>query len=570
MPLSPRRTLAPMNTRREFLARSAAGLVAASATARADQMRDPRPNVVIIVSDDHGYGDFSCFGNPILKTPNFDKLHDESLRLRRFYVCPVCAPTRANLFTGRYAYRSGVVDTYVGRAMMDPAEHTLAESLQDAGYATGLFGKWHLGDSYPLRPMDRGFDESLMLKGGGLCQPSDPRVTSYFDPILWRNGEEVHTKGYCTDVITDAAINFIRTHANRPFFTALTTNAPHNPLDVDDRYAAPYRAQGVGENDARVYGMIANLDENLGRLLATLDEIGQRDNTIVIFFTDNGAAFTQDGPRYNAGLRNQKGSVYEGGVRVPCFIRWPKALAPADRHDLAAAIDLMPTLLDACRASAPRHVRFDGKNLLPALRGDAPWPQRTYFTQWHRGDVPERGKNACAIAQRYKLVESRELYDLEQDRAEAKDIAAEHPDLVAALRAEYDAWFDDVCATRSFAPVPITVGSRHENPTWLTAQDMRGVNGWGPGDLGAWHLDVARSGRYTVALHWLGGTPSAGTRAQISVGERDYSTPADAPTDCLRFEGIKLPNGRTTLAAALLGADGKRRRPDWVLVTRER
>lgn len=555
-----------MQTRREFLL-SAAALGAAGVPVRAETPAARKPNVVIIVSDDHGYGDFGCYGNPVLKTPHLDQLHEESVRLARFYVCPVCAPTRAALITGRYAYRSGVVDTFVGRAMMDPREVTLADSLRRAGYATGIFGKWHLGDSYPLRPVDRGFDESLVLKGGGLMQPSDPRVTSYFDPILWRNGEEVQTKGYCTDVITDAAIAFARAHHAQPFFTVITTNAPHVPLEVEEKYAAPYRAQGVPEDDARFYGMVANLDENVGRYLGELDRLGLREDTLVIFFTDNGAQYNRSGPRFSAGQRDQKGSVYEGGIHVPCFMRWPRGLRGGiDRKDLAAVIDIFPTILAACGAPAPEGVRLDGVNLLDTLREGAPVPARSYFTQWHRGDVPETNRNAAVVTQQYKLVNGKELYDLEHDPAEAHDIAAEHPDIVSRLRAEYEAWFKDVCATRGFAPVPITVGDPHESTTWLTAQDMRGTDNWRPGDLGVWHLDAARAGDYTFEVHWLQkASPEQGT-VQLGCGDHTLEAPLAPGQSSLALGPLSLPAGPTQLTCAL----ANKFRPDWILVRRSR
>lgn len=559
-----------MTTRREFLATSAtlaAGLATGCATRRAADGVGA-PNIVVIMSDDHGYGDLGCHGHPVLKTPHLDRLHNEALRLTRFYTYPVCSPTRASLMTGRYAYRTGVVDTYVGRAMMDPREITVAEALRQAGYATGIFGKWHLGDSYPLRPMDRGFDASLVHKGGGLCQPSDPRVTSYFDPILWRNGEEAHTKGYCTDIITDAAIEFIRAQARQPFFTVITTNAPHVPLDVDDRYAAPYRSAGVPDDDAKTYGMIANLDENVGRFLAELDVLRLRENTIVIFFTDNGPAFNKTGPRFNASLRGGKGTVYEGGVRVPCFVRWPKAFpSPGNISVPTSVVDLMPTLLAAAGVRAPQGAALDGVDLLPALRDGATLPDRTLFTQWHRGDAPVAHRNAAVVTARYKLVDGRELYDLETDPAEANDLAATHPDIVRDLRARYDAWFADVCATRGFDAVPITIGSPRESVTWLTAQDMRGVSGWGPGDVGAWELDAARAGSYSFELNWLPVNPPGAGICELQCGAEVAKATLSPGESNLTLGPIPLPKGPVRLSAVLNTEKGPRR-AEWILVRR--
>lgn len=549
-----------MQTRREFLATTAAfAALGAAPAAHADD----RPNVVIILSDDQGYGDLGCLGNPVLKTPHLDVLHAESVRLTRYYVCPVCAPTRASLMTGRYSYRTGVVDTFVGRAMMDPREATVAEMFRAAGYGTGIFGKWHLGDSYPLRPVDRGFEDSLVLKGGGLVQPSDPRLKSYFDPILWRNGVETPTQGYCTDVITDAAIDFVRARKGQPFFTVLATNAPHTPLDVAKKYVAPYHGQ-VPEDDAKFYGMISNLDENVGRFLGELDALGLRENTIVIFFTDNGTQFAKT-PRFNAGLRGQKGTVYEGGVRVPCFVRWPKYLkGGTDCDGLASVIDLAPTLLAACGVAAKEGVAFDGVNLLPVLQGTAPSPKRAIFTQWHRGDAPEAYRNAAVIMQQFKLVDGKELYDLHADRAEEKDLAAAQADVAADLRAQYDAWFKDVCATRGFAPVPITIGDPHESPTWLTAQDMREVSGWGAGDVGAWELAAAQPGDYMFELNWLPENRPGESVCNFTLGSLSRTTSMAANAAALQLGPFPLAEGRTRLQTWMDTTAGKRR-PDWVL-----
>jgi len=559
-----------MQTRREFLRHSFAPLAAApllSTPAIATPTRPP--NVIVILTDDQGYGDLGCHGNPHLKTPNLDRLHAESTRLTRFYTYPVCAPTRASLMTGRYSYRTGVVDTYVGRACMDPSERTLAESLRGAGYATGLFGKWHLGDTYPLRPMDRGFDTTLMHKGGGLRQESDPRVKSYYDSILWRNGEEFQAKGYCTDVFTDAAIAFMNEHREKPFFAYLATNAPHDPLEIDDAAVAPYLAAGLPEDTAKTYGMIANLDANVGRLLAEVDRLGLREDTIVIFFTDNGAATHRREDRFNAGLRGSKSTVYEGGVRVPCFVRWPGVLAAGQDVDrLASVIDLMPTLVAACGATPPQGVALDGVNLLPMLREGAAWPDRAVFTQWHRGDVPEADRNAAVITQQYKLVDGVELYDLVADPAEANDVAAKHPEEARKLRAAYEAWFKDVCSTRGFAPVPVVVGSPHESPTWLTGQDMHGVDGWGPKDLGFWALLVDTAGDYRISMQWPEGTVPGAGHCTVQIGNAKLEAELAEGALAVELPTVALTKGPVRLDAKLETKDGARR-PSWLLVARK-
>lgn len=350
-------------------------------------------------------------------SPNLDRLARDGARVDRFYVAPVCSPTRASLLTGRYHYRTGVVDTYLGRSLMHADEVTVAEMLSAAGYRTGIFGKWHLGDNYPLRAMDQGFHETLTLNGGGIGQPSDPPGgESYFDPMLRQNGRWVKTAGYVSDVITDAAIEFIDRHRARPFFAYLSFKAPHTPLQAPPRLYDKYRAMDLAldpprqpghpvqkfdaDTTAKIYAMVENIDENVGRVLTKLDELKLAENTLVIFLTDNGP----QQPRYNAGMLRLKGTVHEGGIRVPFFVRWP-GRAPAGRlvnNRIAAHIDVTPTILEACGVTRPVRVRFDGVSLVPLL-GDAStgWPARTLFFQWHRGDVPEEGRAFAVRSERY-------------------------------------------------------------------------------------------------------------------------------------------------------------------------
>src|SRR5262245_8286221 len=280
-----------------------------------------QPNIIVVIADDMGHGDLGCHGNPKIRTPHLDRFAGQSVKLHSFRVSPVCSPTRASLMTGRYNYRTGVVDTFIGRSMMRSSEVTLAEMLTAAGYRTGIFGKWHLGDNYPMRPQDQGFGECLVHRGGGIGQPSDPPGgESYFDPILSHNGKLVKTKGYCSDVYTDAALRFMDEVSDKPFFCYLAFNCPHDPLQVADELVEPYRKMNLAhdqfprvghplpgkadqEKIARVYAMVGNIDDNVGRLLKRVD-----DNTIVVFLTDNGPASV----RYNSGMRMRKGSVYDG------------------------------------------------------------------------------------------------------------------------------------------------------------------------------------------------------------------------------------------------------------------
>jgi len=513
--------------RRGVRVAAALALLFGGTMAKADPPK--RPNVLVIMTDDQGHGDLGLHGNPKIRTPNLDRLGRESTRFERFYVSPVCTPTRACLMTGRYNYRTRAIDTAFGRAMMDPAETTLAEMLAPAGYRTAIFGKWHLGDNYPMRPIDQGFEEALVHRGGGLGQAADvPGGGSYFNPILQHNGRPERTQGYCSDVYTNAAIDYLSRSDSRPFFVYLAFNCPHSPLEVAEKDYQPYTQMDLSEDQfpkkghplprgaskettARVYGMVTNIDDNLGRLFAHLDEQKLTENTIVVFLTDNGPAEV----RYNSGMLDRKTSVHEGGIRVPCFVRWPGHFAAGRVIDrIAAHIDLTPTLLDACGVKGPEGVSFDGRSLLPLLEGKADaWPDRTLFAQWHRGDVPELYRAFAARSQRYKLVRPEtakgpvdrtlELYDMEADPLEMKNIAAEHPDVVSRMKAEYEAWFKDVSATRGYDPPRIVLGSEHENPSILTRQDWRGPqSNWGSTGFGHWEVRVERPGRYEVTLQF--------------------------------------------------------------------
>ncbi len=487
------------------------------------------PNVLIVITDDQGFGDLGAHGNPVLKTPQLDAFAKESAWLKNFYVSPVCSPTRSSLLTGQYNYRTGVVDTFIGRSLMRPDVKTLPEYLAASGYRTGLFGKWHLGDNYPLRPEDRGFQETLWSQGGGLAQPSDhpdmdPK-TAYFNPILKQNGKEVKTKGYCTDVFTDAALKFISAESKKPFFAYVAYNAPHAPYQVPEEFAAKYAKLDLSADAfpktgqpwagpklntteiANAYGMIENIDVNFGRLMKALEDRKLAENTIVIFLTDNGPG----GVRWNAGLRNRKATVYEGGIRVPCYVRWPaqvKAGRVVGRP--LAHIDLTPTLLAACGVAG--NATFDGDSFLAQLQRNAAWGHRTLFFQWHRGDVPEKYRAFAARGAGYKLVQANgtapgakwepkyELFDLETDPFEEKDIAADKPKEVAKLKKEDEAWFADV-TKKGFAPPPIAIGSEKENPVRLSRQDRREpTTGWGE-HMGFWAVKIEREGRYKVTVY---------------------------------------------------------------------
>jgi len=341
----------------------------------------------------------------------------QGVQFSQFHVNPVCSPTRASVMTGRYYYRTGVTDTFLGRSMMHNDETTLAELLKGAGYKTGLFGKWHLGDCYPLRSIDQGFEESLNCTGGGLTQPSDPPGNTYFDPMLRHNGQWVKKQGYCTDIFMNAAMEFIETNREQPWFTYIATNAPHDPLQVDEKYAAPFRQKGCNDRDAKTYGMVKNIDDNLGKLLAKVKQLGLEQDTMVMFMTDNGP----QADRYNAGMRGRKGTVYQGGIRVPFFFKWPGvARAGMTVPQVAAHIDILPTVLEGCGVALPRDLKIDGRSVLPLIQGKRmAWQERTLFFQWHRGERPNAFQAAAARNNRYKLVDGKELYDRQTRRRRA-------------------------------------------------------------------------------------------------------------------------------------------------------
>jgi arylsulfatase/arylsulfatase A len=565
--------------------------LAAGYIAAADAQDAKRPNIILIMTDDQGYGDLGRQGNPIIRTPNIDAMAHCSAVLPNFYVSPVCTPTRASLMTGRYNYRTRAIDTFRGRAMMDTSEVTVAELLKGAGYATGIFGKWHLGDCYPMRPIDQGFSISLVHRGGGIGQPSDPPGAEgkYTDPVLFRNGQAEALKGYCTDIYFSEAMKWADKVAaqGRPFFLYLPTNCPHGPFDdVPPAEYAYYRQQkitpdvfpaGLGipvprgmdaDTQARVYAMIENIDQNIGRMHRWLAERKRAENTLVIFMTDNGRAT----PGYNAGLRGNKSTVYEGGIRSPFIAHWPGKLEPGTASDCVAAhIDVAPTILEICDVGKPADLKLDGRSLWPLLtRQKKDWPERTLFSQSHRGDEPALYHNFAARSQKWKLVSATgfnfemlppggpkfELFDMESDPYEQKNVANEHPGVAAKLKAEYEAWFKDVGSTRpdNYAPPRIVVGSAHEKNTVLTRQDWRGA-GWGPNDEGHWLIDVAGSGVFDVKL--IVSPADAERSLHLRVGSVHVATPLAAKATEYTARNQSLPAGPQKLEA-WTEADGRR------------
>ena len=540
------------------------------------------PNIIVVMPDDMGYGDTGATGNTVVRTPNLDRLASESAELTNFYVSPVCSPTRACLMTGRYNYRTRCIDTFKGRSMMDTEEVTIAESLKSAGYATGIFGKWHLGDNYPMRPQDQGFDESLIHRGGGLAQPSEPIANDrrYTDPILFHNGKEVQAKGYCTDIYFDAAIDFMTEskEAGKPFFVYLPPNAPHGPYhDVPEDLLKYYQSADLSpilagnesekhkDTVARVFAMVENIDQNMGKLDAYLKESGQLENTIVMFFTDNGP----NTMRYVGPFRGMKSHVHEGGIHTMFWARWPEQLEAGTKSDrVAAHIDIMPTLLEAAGASAPEGVKLDGRSILPLLKGEGEdWEDRYVFIQSHRGNAPVEFNHFAMRNQEWKLLRntgfgeerevkdtSFELYHIAIDPGETMDVAGEFPKRVEEMKRDYMAWFADVGYTRkdNYAPPRIVIGDESEPVSDLSIQDWRvptGAQGWGEG--GTWQVEFAEAGEYSVSVRWT--SPIGKRKVDLHVGDQVFSGSLDADGSEVIFSGVKVEKGESQVAVDVSG-----------------
>lgn len=556
------------------------------------------PNVILIITDDQGYGDFGFTGNPHVKTPVLDNFARQSIRFNNFYVCPVSAPTRAALMTGRYSLRTGVRDTYNGGAMMASKEVTIAEMLKTAGYATGIFGKWHLGDNYPMRPCDQGFDESVIHLSGGMGQPGDfttwPRLdSSYFDPVLWHNGKTQKYKGYCSDIFSGEAIRFIESNKDHPFFCYLAFNAPHTPLQVPEEYYNIYReldpSAGFGndkrpfpvmnekdkEDARRVYAMVTNIDDNVGRLIKKLEELKISEKTIVVFMTDNGPQQR----RYNTGMRGLKSSVYNGGIRVPFWIRYPGLKSTGiDMKATAANIDLFPTLADICNAGIPDGLKIDGISLAPFIRGDnLNTYDRSLFFYWTRHS-PELYNNIALQKGRYKLVgnadfnasiDKFELFNIEQDPYEQNNILNDNPARAAELKIELDLIFTELTGSENLLDRPlIETGTRHENPVVLNRNEADGQWGiWEQSEIfGFWRV-LINEGRYNLRFKFIEPVPSGGkmmveTGAFISQIKNEK-----IDTDLIEMKDVSYPSLKCDFVPFYLSGS-KRIFPLWVEIER--
>ncbi len=505
-----------------------------------------RPNVVVFLADDAGWGDYSRNGNTQVSTPNIDSLAAGGVTMDRFYVCPVCSPTRAEFLTGRYHPRMGVSGTSTGQERMDLSENTIAEAFKAAGYATGAFGKWHNGSQWPYHPRARGFDDYFGHTAGHWGE--------YFDaPLEDSHGHIVRTKGYIVDVCTDQALSFIEKNKARPFFCYVPFTTPHSPFGVPDEYWQRFKNKPITQRATLpeqedldqtrcVLAMIENQDWNVGRMLAKLKEHKLADNTIVVYFSDNGPNTS----RWTGGMKGRKGSTDEGGVRSTCFIRWPAKL-PQNRTvtEISGAIDLLPTLTALAGIKRVGEKPLDGKDLSPLLLGRSePWPERMIFSTW--------GRHLSVRTQQYRLDNEGKLYDMLADPGQTKDIAAEKSDVAARLRQAATNWGKEMFGNEvASAPTgkgkakkqwrdnvvdarPIPVGYREFPITMLPARDgePRGgvkrssgapnssyfVNWTGKDDSMVWSLEVNTTGRYEVTIDYTCPVPDAGSTIELSFG----------------------------------------------------
>jgi arylsulfatase A-like enzyme len=444
--------------------------LAVSIVNSADSLAGSRPNIILLITDDQGYGPVGKHGHPWIRTPNLDKLHDSSFRFDRFLVSPTCSPTRAALMTGRHPMKNGVTHTILERERMTLNATTLPQVLKSAGYTTGIFGKWHLGDEEPYQPHNRGFDEAFIHGAGGIgqayaCSCADAPGNKYFDPTIRHNGSFVKTKGFCTDIFYTAALGWIKKakQANAPFFAYVTTNAPHGPFIAPPRNTKRFTDLGFGKNQAGFYGMIENIDENVGRLLTKVDEWDLLDNTIVIFMSDNGMTGGGSGRLgrpigkengntlmpFNAGMKGLKGSSDEGGVRVPFFMRWDGKIEPGQSTDrIAAHIDILPTLAALAKAKLPKD-QVEGRSILPLIENpNADWKDRYLYThkgRWKTGADPNdsQWQNFAVRNQRFRFVNNNSLYDMQKDPGQKQNVIDAHPEVVKKMRAAYDAWWKE-------------------------------------------------------------------------------------------------------------------------------
>lgn len=564
--------------------------------AGADDTQPKRPNILVVMADDQGYWDTGATGNPHIDTPRIDSLAAAGTRFNRYYAAPVCAPTRAGMMTGRYYLRTGLYNTRFGGDSMGLGEITVGQLLQSAGYRTGLFGKWHLGKYAEYQPQARGFDAFLGHYHGHIERYEHPDQ-------IHHNGRPVDARGYVTDLFTDAAIDFISSACEKPddtaepapFFCALMYNAPHSPFLLDTTHAhqadgdaliQKYLQRGLPMREARIYGMIERIDQNVGRLLGVLDELDIADQTLVIYTSDNGGVSRF----WKGGMNGQKASPYEGGVRAPMFVRWPGQVPAGGSVDAQVShVDLLPTLCQLAGAELPDDRAIDGKSWGQLLQqGSGDQHHRYVYHTWDRY-VPNPDRRWGISDQRWKLLglfgqnaapdpQRWRLFDLENDPGETTNLAGEHPKIVERLRAEFVRWFDEVTAGVDYTPIPIPVGHRSENPVSIEPSwgDWRGANieyvfdgydwdtiqGWRqPGERVSWKLDVRQAGTYQVWLQYGCRPGGAGGRLKLSAADTVLTHRVEATATADQFDQrlvgeMHLDAGPAALVAEVVDTPG--------------
>lgn len=539
------------------------GVFAAPSTRAEQPAGAKQPNVIILLTDDQGFGDLSAHGNPVIKTPNMDRLHESSVRLNNFHVDPTCAPTRGALMTGKYSHHVRVWHTIAGGNNLRETEMTMADAFKSSGYKTALFGKWHLGANYPYRPMDRGFDEWLGSGAGGPGTTDDYFTNDRVNDHYWRNGRREYIAGYNPSVFYDTAVEYVKKNArgSQPFFLYVPTYAPHGPHSIPDPTRADkYADAGLKKGTAYHYAMIDYIDEGIGRLLDALDETGIANDTIVIFMTDNGA--TAGRAVFNAGMKAGKGSEYDGGHRVPFFIRWPNGrLAHGqDVADLNAHIDVLPTLIDLCGLTPPKKPDFDGRSFKAQLYApDKRLPTRVVCVERQRTLEPEKWVRATAMQGPWRLVNDQELYKIDVDPGQKKNLIAQHPEVAGQLRKGFEAYWKLVSPNdREYAYT--VIGAPQDPETLLTADDWRkavwnhGMVAQGKKSTGAWHLTTQQAGTYQFEVRRWPREAHAPMAGVATLNKQEDAWVASGPVKGLLYNG---PFKALLVAAVRLSIDGQ-------------
>jgi arylsulfatase A-like enzyme len=530
--------------------------------ANAQQNTAGKPNVIIILSDDQGYGDLSVNGNPILQTPAFDRLHDESIRMSNFHVSPLCTPTRGQLMTGMDAMHNKASTVLFGRGRIQRDLVTVPEVFKNNGYSTGIFGKWHLGDTYPDRPMDRGFQKALWFKGWGLLSEAeydnDYYKTRYMDGL-----KTVQSSKYCTDLWFDEAMKWMGEMSDKkqPFFTYLSLNVTHGPFYAPEEDYQFYRNKVEDKNTAMFFGMIRNMDTNMARLDKWLEAKGLKENTLVIFMNDNGG--TGGIKVFNAGMRDKKASHYDGGHRAFCFMRWPKGQlgTPRTISYPTEIQDLLPTFVDLLGFKQDSKYHFDGQSLKPVLTNASKAPDsRMFVVQYMVGNKPKKF-GGCVVMDSWRLVGQNELYDLSKDPGQAQNIADSNPEVLKKMRDYYEQWWS-VTMPEAGKIVPVIVGSEKENPVEINSNEWlaESVNtqwavaqGLGNATGGEWRLLAEKKGKYLIELsRW----PFHLNRALTAIG------PATAVGGTTLQQGKSLPIDAGTVSLNNVVVSTVKSKPD--------